>query len=241
MRFADRVVLVAGGTGALGRAVVLAFLAEGAEVVAAGRRPGELDAVAAAAGAARSRLGFAQADVSVQEGAARAVEEALRRRGRLDALVNAVGGWTGGAPVLDEAPDALERMLALNLRPGHALARAALAHMVPAGRGAIVEIASAAAVGPQPGQASYGASKAAALSLFQSIAEELRPRGVRVNVVLPGTMDTEANRRAMPGADRSTWVSTGDVARTVLFLCSDDARAVSGAAIPVRGGAARIG
>ncbi|HET7826015.1 MAG TPA: SDR family oxidoreductase, partial [Anaeromyxobacter sp.] len=132
--------------------------------------------------------------------------------------------------------DVLERMLALNLRPGHALARAALPHMIAAGGGAIVEIASAAAIGPQPGQASYGASKAAALSLFQSLAEELRARGVRVNVVLPGTMDTEANRRAMPDADRSGWVSTEDVARAVLFLCSDDARAVSGAAIPVRGG-----
>lgn len=235
MRFADRVVLVAGGTGALGRAVVLAFLAEGAEVVVAGRRASELDAVAQAASGARPRLVLAQADVSAAAGAALAVAEAVSRRGRLDAVVNAVGGWAGGAPVLDEAPDALERMLALNLRPGHALARAALPHMLAAG-GAFVEIASAAAIGPQPGQASYGASKAAALSLFQSLAEELRARGVRVNVVLPGTMDTEANRRAMPDADRSAWVSTEDVARAVLFLCSDDARAVSGAAIPVRGG-----
>jgi NAD(P)-dependent dehydrogenase (short-subunit alcohol dehydrogenase family) len=236
MRFADRVVLVAGGTGALGRAVVLAFLAEGAEVVAAGRRASELDAVAHAAAGARPRLVLAQADVSAPAGAALAVAEAVSRRGRLDAVVNVVGGWAGGAPVLDEAPDVLERMLALNLRPGHALARAALPHMLAAGRGAIVEIASAAAVGPQPGQASYGASKAAALSLFLSIAEEVRARGVRVNVVLPGTMDTEANRRAMPDADRSSWVSTEDVARAVLFLCSDEARAVSGAAIPVRGG-----
>lgn len=74
-------------------------------------------------------------------------------------------------------------------------------------RGAFVEVASAAAVGPQPGQASYGASKAAALSLFRSLAEELAPTGVRVNVLLPGTMDTEANRRAMPDADRSEWTA----------------------------------
>jgi NAD(P)-dependent dehydrogenase (short-subunit alcohol dehydrogenase family) len=235
MRFADRVVLVAGGTGALGRAVVLALLAEGAEVVAVGRRAGELDAIAAATGAARPRLTLAQADVATAEGAALAVAEAVSRRGHLDALVNAVGGWTGGAPVHEEGPDALERMLALNLRTGHALARAALPHMLAAGRGSIVEVGSLAAQGPQPGQASYGASKAAAVSLFLSIAEEVRPRGVRVNVVLPGTMDTDANRRAMPGADRSGWASTEDVARVVLFLCSDDARAVSGAAIPVRG------
>lgn len=129
-------------------------------------------------------------------------------------------------------------MLALNLAPGHALARAAVPVMGAAGAGgAIVEVASLAALGPQPGQASYAASKAAALSLFLSLAEEVRPMGLRVNVVLPGTMDTPANRAAMPGADRAGWVSTEAVADTIRWLCSDEARAVSGAAIPVRGGA----
>ena len=123
-------------------------------------------------------------------------------------------------------------MLAANLAPTYALLRAAAPAL--AGGGAFVEIASLAAVGAQPGQAAYGASKAAALSLVLSAAEELRGKGVRVNAVLPGTMDTEANRRAMPGADRSGWVSTQAVASTVLFLCSDEASAVSGAAIPVR-------
>jgi NAD(P)-dependent dehydrogenase (short-subunit alcohol dehydrogenase family) len=236
MRLAGRVVLVAGATGALGRAVALALLAEGAKVMAAARRPGELAPLAGAAGDVQARLGFAAADVAEPAGAARAVEEALRAGGRLDAVVNAVGAWAGGAKVHEEAPDVLARMLAANLAPGHALARAALPAMLAAGRGAIVEIASLAAIGPQPGQASYAAAKAAALSLFLSLAEEVRPRGIRVNVVLPGTMDTEANRRAMPTADRSTWVSTGDVARLVLFLCSDEASAVSGAAIPARGG-----
>jgi NAD(P)-dependent dehydrogenase (short-subunit alcohol dehydrogenase family) len=231
MRFDGRVVLVAGGTGALGRAVALAFLGEGATVMAAGRRESEAAALAAAAGEAKARLGFVGADVADPAGAARAVA-AARGRGGLHAVVNAVGGWAGGAPIHAEGPEVLARMLALNLAQGHELLRAVLPVFLAQGGGAFVEIASLAALGPQPGQAAYAASKAAAVSLVLSAAEEVRGRGVRVNAVLPGTMDTEANRRAMPEADRSAWVSPEEVARTVLFLCSEESRAISGAAIP---------
>ena len=230
MRFDDQVVLVAGGTGALGRSICLAFLAEGATVVVAGRREAEAAPLLEAAGAARGRLSFVQADVGEDAGAARAVA-AAQARGRLRAVVNAVGGWSGGASLPAEAPDVLARMLALNLAPGYHLLRAALPPLLAGGEGAFVEIVSLAALGAQPGQAAYGASKAAALSLVRSAAEEVRSRGVRVNAVLPGTLDTEVNRRAMPAADRSAWVSTGDVARAVLFLCADEARAITGAAL----------
>jgi NAD(P)-dependent dehydrogenase (short-subunit alcohol dehydrogenase family) len=235
MRFDGQTVLVAGGTGALGRVVVLAFLAEGATVVAAGRRESEAAPLADAAGSARVRLRFAQADVGDSAGAQRAVA-AAQARGPLRAVVNAVGGWSGGANLPSEGADVLSRMLALNLLPGYHLLRAALPVLVASGEGAFVEIVSLAAIGPQPGQAAYAASKAAALSLVLTAAEESRGKGVRVNAVLPGTMDTEANRRAMPTADRSGWVSTEDVARAVLFLCSDEARAISGAALPARAG-----
>jgi len=231
MRFDGRVIVVAGGTGALGREVALAFLAEGATVVAVGRRESEAASLAAAAGAARTRLGFVQADVGDAVGAEHALI-AAQARGRLLAVVNAVGGWAGGAPIQASSADLLPRMLALNVAPGYHLLRAAVPAFLASGEGAFVEIASLAAIGAQPGQAAYAASKAAAVSLVLSVAEELRGRGVRVNAVLPRTMDTDANRRAMPEADRSNWVSPEHVARVVLFLCSDDARAISGAAIP---------
>jgi len=233
MSLADRMVLVVGGTGALGRAVCLALLSGGARVVASARQAGEFAALSAAAGPAAGRLTFVQADVSDPAQAARAVEEAARA-GTLGAVVSTAGGWAGGAPLAEEPADRLARMLASNLGPAHALARAAVPALARAGGGAIVQVASAAAVGPQPGQASYAAAKAAVTSLLASLAEEVRPMRIRVNVVLPGTMDTEANRAAMPDADRSAWVSTADVARVIAFLCSDDARAVTGAAIPVR-------
>lgn len=235
MRFDGRTVLVAGGTGALGRAIALAFLAEGATVVTVGRRQQEAELLLAAAGPARARLELVLADVAEGSGAERAVA-AAQAKGRLGAVVNAVGGWAGGVPIHAEPPEVLGRMLAANLAPGYHLLRAALPVFLASGDGAFVEIVSLAAQGPQPGQAAYAASKAAALSLVLTAAAETRGKGVRVNAVLPGTMDTEANRRAMPGADRSSWVPTEDVARAVLLLCSDESRAITGAAIPATAG-----
>lgn len=234
----EAAVLVAGGTGALGQAVTLALLAGGARVVVAARGAGGRAALEARAGEAAGRLAFVQADVGDPAGAARAVEAAAAGGG-LAAVVDAAGGWAGGAPLAAEPPGRLGEMLAANLAPAHALARAAAPALSRRGGGAIVVVASLAAVGPQPGQAAYAASKAAVVSLCLSLAEELRPDGVRVNAVLPGTMDTEANRRAMPEADRSGWARVEDVAEVVRFLCSDAARAVSGAAIPVQGGGRR--
>jgi NAD(P)-dependent dehydrogenase (short-subunit alcohol dehydrogenase family) len=235
MRFQDKAVLVAGGTGALGRAVCLAFLAEGARVTASGRERAAFDPLREAAGPLGARLDFVAADAADPE-QARAAVEAAGRGGKLAAVVSAVGTWAGGASLAEEPPDRLGRMLAANLVPAHALLRAAVPALAASGGGAIVLVASAGAVGPQPGQASYGAAKAAVLSLVVSVAEEARAAGVRVNAVLPGTMDTEANRLAMPSVDRSAWVGTGEVARAIVFLCSDDAAAVTGAALPVRRG-----
>ena len=232
MRFADEAVLVAGGAGALGGAVCRAFLGEGARVVAAGRSRDGFDALVASAGGLGSRLSFFAADAADPAQARAAVDEAARH-GPLAAVVSTVGTWAGGSPLAEEPPDRLSRMLAANLVPTHALLRAAVPALARGGGGAIVVVASAGAVGAQPGQASYGAAKAAALSLVVSVAEEARASGVRVNAVLPGTMDTEANRRAMPDADRSGWVSTDDVARAIVFLCSEDSRAVTGVGLPV--------
>jgi NAD(P)-dependent dehydrogenase (short-subunit alcohol dehydrogenase family) len=233
MRFTGRNVLVAGGAGALGSAVSLAFLSEGAFVTVTGRSREPFERLLAAAGPGRDRLAFLAGDAADPVQAAAAVAAAARG-GRLHAAVNTVGGWAGGAPLADEPPDRLARMITSNLAPAHALLRAAVPSIARGGGGAFVEIASTSAVGPQPGQASYAAAKAAVLSLVFSVAEEVRGQGVRVNAVLPGTMDTEANRAAMPSADPRGWVKTAEVAEAVLFLCSDGALAISGTAVPVR-------
>ena len=128
-------------------------------------------------------------------------------------------------------------MLDLNLRSGFALCRAAVPAMIARGAGAIVNVASRSAIVPGPGEAAYAASKAAAVAMIASLAADLKGTGVRANSVLPSIIDTEANRQAMPKADFSKWPRPEEIAKVILFLCSDDAKLVHGAAIPVYGGA----
>jgi NAD(P)-dependent dehydrogenase (short-subunit alcohol dehydrogenase family) len=231
----DRVVLVAGGTGGLGRAVSLAFLGAGARVAATYRREAELEDLARAAGADRDRLEGHAVDATDEEAVSRLIGDLVARWRGLDAMVNTVGAWAGGAKAWEAGGDELERMLSLNLRSGWVLARAAARVMVPRGRGAIVNVASKAGVEPTPGAAAYAASKAAAISLIASLAADLKGTGVRANSVLPSVIDTEANRKAMPKADFAKWPKPEEIARVVLYLCGDDAALVHGAAIPVYG------
>lgn len=233
--FSGKVAVVAGGTGGLGRAVSLAFLEEGARVVVTFRKQEEFDLLAGEAGAAGSNLDGRRADVTDEAAAGELVEGVFTRHGRLDALVNTVGGYAGGTKLWELETKVFDQMLNLNLRSGYALARAAVRVMLKQGWGAIVNVASQAAVEPGAGAAAYAASKAAAVALMGSLAADLKGTGVRVNSILPSIIDTEANRRMMPKADFSKWPNSRDIARVILFLCGDDARVVHGAAIPVYG------
>jgi NAD(P)-dependent dehydrogenase (short-subunit alcohol dehydrogenase family) len=126
-------------------------------------------------------------------------------------------------------------MLALNLRAGYALARAAIAPMLKQKAGAIVNVAAKAAFDHAAGASAYAASKAAALAMIDCLAADVKGTGVRVNTILPSIIDTAANRKAMPDANFAVWPKPEDIAKVILFLCSDDARVIHGAAIPVYG------
>ena len=234
-RFSGQVILVAGGTGGLGRAVSQAFLDEEATVVVTYRKHEEFAAVEHAAGMSRERLVGTEVDVTDDAAVGRCVRDLLARYGQLDVLVNTVGTYTGGAPLWQMEAAVLDRLLALNLRAGFVLARAVVPTMLKQHGGTIVNIASRAAVEHAAGAAGYAASKAAALALMDSLAADVKGTGVRVNSVLPSTIDTEANRKAMPTADSAHWPKPEDIARVILFLCSDDAKVIHGAAIPVYG------
>jgi NAD(P)-dependent dehydrogenase (short-subunit alcohol dehydrogenase family) len=229
----NQVVLVTGGTGALGAAVTLAALEAGATAVVTYRDARDRDALSARVPAAdRGRLHAIQADVTDAESVRRLFDEVTARHRRLDVLVNTVGGFAGGA-LLATDERAWDGMLTLNLRSAYLCCRAALPPMLAAGRGRIVNVGSRSVVPPTGGFVAYTVSKAAVLALTQALAHEVRERGVTVNAVLPSTMDTEANRRAMPDVDRSGWVTPDSVARAILFLMSDAAADVTGTLLAV--------
>jgi NAD(P)-dependent dehydrogenase (short-subunit alcohol dehydrogenase family) len=234
-RFSGSSVLIAGGTGGLGRSVSLAFLEEGANVFVTYRKQDEYSALERDAGQHSSRLAGHKLDVTDEKAVRQMIDAVLAKDGRLDVLVNSVGAYAGGTKLWEIKPSVFEEMLALNLRSGYVLSTAVAPPMLSQKKGSIVNIASKAAIDHAAGGAAYAASKAAALAMIDSLAEDLRGTGVRVNSVLPSIIDTAANRRAIPGADFSKWPKPEDIAKVVLFLCGDDAKVIHGAAIPVYG------
>ena len=228
-----RVVLITGGTGALGSAVAHGALEAGATVVVTYREARDLDALRGRVpAAARDRLHGAETDLTDGASVARLVAEVSTRHGGLDVLVNTVGGFAGG-DLLKTDERAWDAMLNLNLRSVYLCCRATLPAMLGAGRGRIVNVGSRSAVPPTGGFIAYTVAKNGVIALTQALAQEVRGRGVTVNAVLPSTMDTEANRRAMPKADRSAWVAPESVARAILFLAGDDAGDVTGTLLAI--------
>jgi NAD(P)-dependent dehydrogenase (short-subunit alcohol dehydrogenase family) len=235
-RFSGKTALVAGGTGGLGRAVAAALLREDARVIVTYRRPSEMDSLARLAGDADALEGHA-VDLSNDVAIGNFVAGILADHGRLDILVNAVGAWAGGAKFWQADATEFDKMLQINLRIGYALLRAVLPPMLEQRSGAIVNVASRAAIDHAGAAAGYVASKAAAVAMIDSLAADLKGTGVRANSILPGIIDTEANRQAMPTADFSKWPTPEAIARAILFLCSEEASLINGAAIPVYGDA----
>jgi NAD(P)-dependent dehydrogenase (short-subunit alcohol dehydrogenase family) len=235
INFSGKVVLVAGGTGGLGHAVSRAFLDEGAKVVVTYRKEGEFGALKQAVGAKASALEGASVDVTEEHATSEFVGGILSRHGRVDALVNTVGAYAGGVKLWELETKVFDRMLLLNLRSGYALARAVVPAMLKQKQGAIVNVAAKAAFDHGAGASAYAASKAAAVAMMDSLAGDLKGTGVRVNSILPSIIDTAANRQAMPNADFAAWPKPEDIAKVILFLCSDQAVLVHGAAVPVYG------
>jgi len=230
----ERVAIVAGGTGALGQSVVLRFLQDGASVAVPWLVPEEWESLRGRVEKGQlGRLYGARVDLVTDQSALAAfVTDVLARHKGLDVLVNTVGGFAGGDLASTSLAD-WRRMIDLNLTSAVIGCRAVLPAMRAARRGRIVNVSSRAVVPPAGGFIAYTVAKSAVIALTQALAHEERPHGIAVNAVLPSTMDTTANRRAMPDADRSGWVGTEAVADVIAYLASEGAGAVSGACIPV--------
>ncbi len=223
--------LITGGTGGLGSAVSAAFLGDGWRVVVP-TRPGESSPPPQRG----EGVELVEADLLHPAGVAATLGAATREADApLRAVVNLVGGFAAGARVDATPIEDFEAQFTLNLRPTYLVVAAALPHLVRAGGGAIVCVSSRAAVQPFSGGAGYIAAKAAVIAYAQAVAVEYRADGVRCNAVLPSVIDTPANRAAQPDADHARWVAPDRVASVIRFLCSAEAEATSGAAVPVYG------
>ena len=221
-------VLVAGGTGALGGAVLRELLDAGYEVSSTWLVDRERERIESDLG---DRVTLIHADLFDDHAAAAAVEAVPD----LEAVVNLVGGFAAGPKVHEVPSQEFERLIQLNLGPAFRLARVAMPRLVERGGGAFVGVSARAALRPFAGAAGYAAGKAALLTFIQALDAEYKADGVRCNAVLPSVIDTPANRAATPDADFSKWVPPEQIARVIRFLVSDDAAPISGAGIPVYG------
>ena len=223
-----KVVLVTGTKGGLGSYVTQAFLDAGAIVIGTSRKiqPSDFN---------NPSFTAIPADVSTRQGAKVLVDQVVARFGRLDVLAHTVGGFAGGQPIADTDDATFQKMFDLNLNSVFHILRVTIPALRQAGTGRIIAIGSRAALEPGAGVGAYSASKAAMVSLIRTVALENKDAGLTANVILPGTMDTPTNRKAMPNADFSKWVRPATVASLITWLAGDAGKDINGAVIPVYG------
>jgi NAD(P)-dependent dehydrogenase (short-subunit alcohol dehydrogenase family) len=232
MDFANRFVLVTGAAGNLGRAVAATFAARGAGLVLVDQRRDQLER---AFGAETSGRVLVPTNLLDQAATTDAVRQAIARVGRIDVLCNIAGGFRMGEAVHETSDETWTLLFDINARTLLHAVRAVVPHMLEKGGGKIVNVGAFSAQRGVGEMGAYTAAKSAVIRLTEAMSSELRERRINVNCVLPTTLDTPENRAAMPKADFAKWVPLADLANVIVFLASDDARAVHGAAVPVTG------
>ena len=232
----SRTLLVTGGTGALGSAVTRRLLEDGHDVGVTWVVKEEAEALRDVVGPTE-RLALLETDVTDPASIAATVDDVEAQFGSIEALVHLVGAWKGGEPVHEGSLETWDRMIGLNLRSAYLCCRAVLPAMRERGWGRIVLVSSRAAREGRSGQAAYAVAKSGVAVLAETIAEENRGLDVTANVIAPSTLDTPANRAAMPDADAGAWVPPDAIAAAIAFLISQEAGQMRGAWLPVYGSA----
>lgn len=229
-----RTILITGASGNLGAATAQACAAQGARLALTGRDPAALTRLQATLPANIESIALA-ADLLDAAQVTALVQQIVERFGALHGVANLVGGFSMGPAIQDTTDTAWNAMLDLNARSAFHIARAVVPQLLTTGHGSLVNIAARAATRGIGHLGPYCVAKAAVITLTETLADELKASGIRANCVLPGTLDTPENRAAMPDSDPATWVSLEALADVIVFLLSDRARGITGAAIPVYG------
>jgi NAD(P)-dependent dehydrogenase (short-subunit alcohol dehydrogenase family) len=230
--YTNKIVLVTGGTGALGRAITAAFIASDAKVVSSYVIYREIEQLKKES---KAVVELIKTDLTKEEEVEKLVLSVISKYGRIDVSVNVIGGYLGGksVPELDEKE--WDLMMTINLKSAFLISKHVIPQMVSAKYGKIMHVSSRTGLKSSGYDSAYAASKSGLIRLVESLSEEVKESNINVNCIMPSTIDTEANRRAMPTADHSKWVKPQDLANVVLFLCSDEANVITGAAIPTYG------
>ncbi len=229
--FSNKVVLITGGTGAFGRTLVKRFLDTGAKTIASFRN--ETEAVKLKR--VNPQVEIIKLDISSEKEILKAVPILIRKFAKIDILVNTVGGYLGGKNVTQLGEGEWETMMNLNLKSAFLISKHVIPIMKSGNGGKIIHVSSKTGLKSDGYDSAYAASKAALIRFVESISLEFREDKISINCILPTTIDTEANRRAMPNADFSKWLSSEDLANVVLFLSSSDSKVINGAAIQTYG------
>jgi NAD(P)-dependent dehydrogenase (short-subunit alcohol dehydrogenase family) len=230
--FSNRIVLITGGTGALGRAITKAFITSGATVISSYIVDREVDQLGAQI---KSIVHLIKADLGKEEEVKKLISSILDKYDQIDILVNVVGGYIGGKSVTELDEKEWDLMMNMNLKSAFLISKNVIPQMISSKSGKIVYVSSRTGLKSTGYDSAYAASKSGLIRLVESLSEEVKELHINVNCIMPSTIDTEANRIAMPDADHTRWVKPQDLANIVLFLCSEDAKAITGAAIPTYG------
>lgn len=231
--FDGKVVMVTGATGNLGQVVARKFAAQGAKLALVARDAADLKALADELG---GEILTEAADLGDPASVDALVSRIEARFGGIDVLAHTVGGYAAGKPVHESGVDVLEKVIALNVRPVYVTAGRVAKSMVDRDQGGkIVVVLAKSALKGSTNNGAYTASKAAAQRIVESMALELRDKGINVNAVLPSTIDTPQNRKEMPNADPAKWVTADDIADAIMYLASDAAAKIHGASLEVYG------
>lgn len=233
--FADRLVILTGASGTLGRETGQVLLDAGATLVLVAQELDHLQEAYPELEEEGEHM-FARVDLTEAGAVEGMVYEVMQQFGRIDALINLAGGYRQAGPVHETPRDRWEALMNLNLYTVVNMARAVVPHMLRQGSGKIVNVSADIAQRGRANMAPYAVAKSGVVRLTESMAQELRGKGINVNCIVPVTLDTPENRESMPKANFERWVQPADLAQVILFLVSDAARAIHGAAIPVAGG-----
>lgn len=231
----NQVVIITGATGNLGHTITRTFQTAGAKLVLMDRSADHLQQEFLDLVDSPNYYLMSCTDLTHPDEVEAAVKGTFERFGRIDVLINAAGGFRAGTPLHETSLETWDFLLNLNARSVFIASRFVIPYMLKQSRGKIVNVAARAALSGGANMSAYSVSKSAVVRLTESMAAELRHSGINVNCILPGTIDTPQNRQAMPDADFDRWVKSEELAEVILFLASEAARAVHGAAVPVYG------